>query len=231
MEVSLTTPVQHNSAVQINDQHGAPDGLNAPRSSAVENRAGRNLALDFTKGLLVLLMVLYHWINYFVSQQGDFSEILRFITPSFIFITGFLIANVYLAKYAIDDPRLYKRLIQEGSSCWPSLRCSTWRWRFSQRENPGTTSPGMGTFLRNVGSTLPHRQRTDGALRCSFHQLPADTITGVSAAMPVASKFSSGGLWAAFFCHLYFEIERGCAGTSGAFYHWGAGAGIGASSD
>jgi peptidoglycan/LPS O-acetylase OafA/YrhL len=77
-------------------------------------KTARNPALDFTKGALVLIMVLYHWLNYFVGAQGDIYKYLRFLTPSFIFITGFLVSNVYLSKYGVADPRLPKRLIQRG---------------------------------------------------------------------------------------------------------------------
>lgn len=71
-------------------------------------------ALDFTKGALVLLMVLYHWLNYFIGVQWPYYKYLRFLTPSFIFITGFMISNVYLSKYAAADPRLSKRLFTRG---------------------------------------------------------------------------------------------------------------------
>ena len=77
-------------------------------------KAQRIPALDFTKGALVLLMVLYHWVNYFIGPQWEYYEYLRFLTPSFIFITGFLISNVYLLKYAAADSRLSKRLITRG---------------------------------------------------------------------------------------------------------------------
>ena len=78
------------------------------------SRPQRNPALDFTKGALVLFMVLYHWLNYFISADGDFYRYIRFVTPAFIFITGFLISNVYLAKYELSDSRLPKRLLQRG---------------------------------------------------------------------------------------------------------------------
>jgi peptidoglycan/LPS O-acetylase OafA/YrhL len=81
---------------------------------ATTGKAARIPALDFTKGALVLIMVLYHWLNYFLGPQGDIYKYLRFLTPSFIFITGFLISNVYLSKYGIADPRLPKRLVQRG---------------------------------------------------------------------------------------------------------------------
>src|ERR1700690_1230692 len=72
----------------------------------------RNSALDFTKGALVLIMVLYHWLNYFWGPHDN--RYLRFLTPSFIFISGFIISNVYFAKYGVADPQLPKRLIQRG---------------------------------------------------------------------------------------------------------------------
>lgn len=59
-------------------------------------------------------MVLYHWINYFIGPQWEYYRYLRFLTPSFIFITGFMISNVYLPKYDAADPRLSKRLFTRG---------------------------------------------------------------------------------------------------------------------
>jgi peptidoglycan/LPS O-acetylase OafA/YrhL len=76
--------------------------------------AQRIAALDFTKGTLVLIMVFYHWINYFIGSQWPYYFYLRFLTPSFIFITGFMISHVYLAKYDAADPRLPRRLFVRG---------------------------------------------------------------------------------------------------------------------
>jgi peptidoglycan/LPS O-acetylase OafA/YrhL len=83
-------------------------------AAAPAKPAHRIPALDFTKGALVLFMVLYHWLNYFVAAEGMFYRYLRFVTPSFIFITGFLVSNVYLSKYSVGDRRLLKRLTQRG---------------------------------------------------------------------------------------------------------------------
>lgn len=73
----------------------------------------RNVALDFTKGFLVLLMVLYHWFNYFVGPSEIYKYI-RFLTPSFIFISGFIVANIYFAKYDVRDLHLSARLATRG---------------------------------------------------------------------------------------------------------------------
>jgi peptidoglycan/LPS O-acetylase OafA/YrhL len=75
----------------------------------------RIAALDFTKGALVLFMVLYHWLGYFQGQHGSVFRYLRFLPPSFIFIAGFLISNVYFAKHKLTDPRLPKRLVSRGA--------------------------------------------------------------------------------------------------------------------
>ncbi len=93
--------------------HASGPGLDAP-APAKSSKAQRIPALDFTKGALVLIMVLYHWINYFIGPQWHYYYYLRFLTPSFIFITGFMISNVYLSKYAAADPRLAKRLFTRG---------------------------------------------------------------------------------------------------------------------
>lgn len=74
----------------------------------------RDSALDFTKGTLVLFMVLYHWMNYFVGIEGPIYPYLRFIPPSFIFISGFLLASVYPTKYGLSNSRLYIRLLVRG---------------------------------------------------------------------------------------------------------------------
>jgi peptidoglycan/LPS O-acetylase OafA/YrhL len=74
----------------------------------------RIAALDFTKGSLVLIMVLYHWLNYFVGLQGSFYRYLRFLPPSFIFITGFLISHLYLSRQQVPDARLSRRVLIRG---------------------------------------------------------------------------------------------------------------------
>jgi len=101
--------------------HVEPAASASPRSRQLniatptgQAKSQRIPALDFTKGALVLLMVLYHWANYFLEPPAKFYDYLRFLTPSFIFITGFMVSHVYLSKYAAADPRLSRRLITRG---------------------------------------------------------------------------------------------------------------------
>jgi len=77
-------------------------------------RTARIVEIDFVKGTLVLIMVLYHWINYFIGLDWGGYRYLRFLTPSFICLTGFLIGRVYLQRYTYDDRRLHARLVWRG---------------------------------------------------------------------------------------------------------------------
>lgn len=106
---SAITPIESESRVNRSSvpRLGIAVTAGSPKSRRIP-------ALDFTKGALVLLMVLYHWVNYFIGPQWPYYKYLRFLTPSFIFIAGFMISNVYLSKYAATDPRLAKRLFTRG---------------------------------------------------------------------------------------------------------------------
>jgi hypothetical protein len=99
-------------------QRGSSSGTTAATAKArVDSTlmtSGRLPAFDFTKGSLILVMVLYHWLNYFLGPQGSMYKYLRFLTPSFIFLTGFTISHIYLAKYDITAWRLPIRLLYRG---------------------------------------------------------------------------------------------------------------------
>ena len=80
----------------------------------ISSTSGRDQALDFTKGMLVLFMIVYHWLNYFYGPHGPIYTYLRFLPPSFIFTTGFLISHVYFTRYPNTDWRGPKRLFLRG---------------------------------------------------------------------------------------------------------------------
>jgi peptidoglycan/LPS O-acetylase OafA/YrhL len=99
--------------IESEANHSSVPRLEA-QATASSPKGQRIPALDFTKGALVLTMVLYHWMNYFTNLTWTHYRYLHFLTPSFIFITGFMISNVYLSKYTAADPRLSKRLFTRG---------------------------------------------------------------------------------------------------------------------
>lgn len=72
-------------------------GANRGEISGRVRSAERSNALDITKGLLVVLMVVYHTINYSTQYFLAFRY-MAFLPPTFIIITGFLLTRVYGAK-------------------------------------------------------------------------------------------------------------------------------------
>ena len=69
----------------------------------------RNSAIDFTKGVLVILMVLYHCLNYL--DYGTIPhDYMSFLPPSFLLITGIIISRIYLPRMKKNEISTSKRL-------------------------------------------------------------------------------------------------------------------------
>jgi acyltransferase-like protein len=89
--------------------------LAQPLSSPARHPSGRTRieALDMTKGVLVVAMVVYHSFNYSTDYTLGFKY-LPFLPPSFILITGFLISRLYFTPEAARDSSVYGRLLFRG---------------------------------------------------------------------------------------------------------------------
>jgi uncharacterized membrane protein len=81
--------------------------------SAKSRPVARIGALDWTKGALVVCMVVYHSINYSAFRPMAFKA-LGFLPPSFILIAGFLVGQVYATKYSLNSWKPYARLLVRG---------------------------------------------------------------------------------------------------------------------
>jgi hypothetical protein len=93
-----------------------PSALQAGASAVRPSQGGkasRIFALDMTKGVLVVFMVIYHSLNYTTEYYLAFRY-MAFLPPSFILIVGFLLSGVYSARYDVRDFRLHQRLIIRG---------------------------------------------------------------------------------------------------------------------
>lgn len=73
----------------------------------------RLIYLDLTKGVLVVIMVIYHALNY-SSQYYLSFRYLSFLPPSFIVITGLLLTIVYPRRYRELNASLFGRLTVRG---------------------------------------------------------------------------------------------------------------------
>jgi hypothetical protein len=94
---------------QIESQLAKPLTLPARRA----NPRARIDALDMTKGVLVVAMVVYHSFNYSTDYTLGFKY-LPFLPPSFILITGFLVSRLYFTAEAARDASVYERLLLRG---------------------------------------------------------------------------------------------------------------------
>ncbi|NOS80996.1 MAG: hypothetical protein HOP32_05375 [Nitrospira sp.] len=150
------------------------------------HNADRNPALDFTKGTLVLFMVLYHWANYFVSTQGSLYLYLRFITPSFIFIAGFLIANVYPVRYGLSNPGASERLVKRGLKLIAMFTLLNIAANGMFASNYNGAMPGIGGFIRDAPSIY-----FSGSARAAFEVLvPISYLLLLSAGIFLAPRLS-----------------------------------------
>lgn len=70
--------------------------------------------LDLAKGILVILMVVYHSLNYTSQYQLAFRY-LSFLPPTFILITGYLISIVYYPRIRAGDHTVWSRLLTRGA--------------------------------------------------------------------------------------------------------------------
>lgn len=93
---------------------GRPFAFTAAQSKPVPAKPPRFDEVDFSKGALVLTMVLYHWMNYFVQGHENGYRYLRFLTPSFIFLAGFVISYVYRPRLADGKHKVFVRLVTRG---------------------------------------------------------------------------------------------------------------------
>jgi len=120
-------------------------------SSLEPRRTGlpHDAAIDFTKGTLVLFMVLYHWLNYFVGPQGHYYNYLRFLTPSFIFISGFMISGIHLSRYGNSGWHLSKRLTVRGFKLLAILFLLNALVSFAPARFE-VRPADLATFLRNI---------------------------------------------------------------------------------
>jgi peptidoglycan/LPS O-acetylase OafA/YrhL len=74
----------------------------------------RDPNIDFVKGVLVIVMVIYHVMNYFANAPYEYYGYLRFINGAFVFAAGYVVPVVYGERYRLDPRRVSKRLALRG---------------------------------------------------------------------------------------------------------------------
>jgi peptidoglycan/LPS O-acetylase OafA/YrhL len=75
---------------------------------------GRDQGLDFVKGFLVVVMALYHGMNYFANVPAQYYGYLRFVNGSFVFISGYVVAVFYAERARGNRFEALRRLALRG---------------------------------------------------------------------------------------------------------------------
>ncbi len=83
-------------------------------ASPVATAKNRDLGLDFVKGFLVVVMALYHGMNYFSNVPAEYYGYLRFVNGSFVFISGYVVAAFYAEQARTDRFAAFRRLASRG---------------------------------------------------------------------------------------------------------------------
>jgi hypothetical protein len=74
----------------------------------------RDLTLDLVKGALVVIMVVYHAMNIFSTAGPDEYAYVRFVSGSFILMSGYIVARFNEARFNADWRSTSRRLIVRG---------------------------------------------------------------------------------------------------------------------
>jgi hypothetical protein len=94
----------------MNGAHTCSPGL----AGRAPHRAPRDGALDIVKGVLVIVMVIYHAMNVFSNAGAEAYGYIRFVSGSFVFVSGYIIARFYASGYVDGYPLATRRLLTRG---------------------------------------------------------------------------------------------------------------------
>jgi len=76
--------------------------------------AARDLTLDVVKGALVVVMVVYHAMNIFSTAGPDEYAYVRFVSGSFILMSGYIVARFDGPRFKADWRGTSRRLVARG---------------------------------------------------------------------------------------------------------------------
>jgi peptidoglycan/LPS O-acetylase OafA/YrhL len=76
--------------------------------------ASRDVAFDFVKGSLVLIMIVYHSLNIVASATFEEIRYIRFISGSFIFVSGYMLSRFIGPTFRSNPAAVSRRLFVRG---------------------------------------------------------------------------------------------------------------------
>lgn len=117
------------------------------------DRTSRCPALDFTRGVLVVLMFVGHATNYF----GPDKELVRyqhFVPSSFIFMSGFFVSFVQYPKYERGVAHIRRRLRLRGAKLASIFFALNLAAHLMFSRNYNSSDFGLSNFFENIPTVL-----------------------------------------------------------------------------
>jgi fucose 4-O-acetylase-like acetyltransferase len=116
--------------------------------------AMRDLNLDVVKGVLVVVMIIYHTMNYFTTSDPNNYSYVRFVSGAFIFISGYIVSNYYKRKYATNRLIVTQRLIERGFKLLSIFLIVNIAIHLVFAKNYNSIQYGLSSFLGNLWDIL-----------------------------------------------------------------------------
>lgn len=117
-----------------------------------QGNIGRDIPLDFVKGILVIVMVIYHIMNYFSTASPDDFGYVRFVSGSFIFISGYIVSTFYEKRYKIDRYGISGRLLVRGVKLLTIFTALNLIINLTGFGNPHKAPLGLQQFLSHLSA-------------------------------------------------------------------------------
>jgi hypothetical protein len=80
----------------------------------MSKQMARDSACDCVKGCLVVLMVIYHVMSIMSAAETEDFRYIRFVSGSFIFVTGYIVARFMQPGFSRDPMTVSRRLVIRG---------------------------------------------------------------------------------------------------------------------
>jgi hypothetical protein len=113
-------------------------------------RVPRDLTLDLVKGMLVIIMVVYHTMNIFSTAGPEEYAYVRFISGSFVLLSGYIVARFNEAQFKASRWVTSRRLVARGFKLLVLFTALNLLINMSGVGNPGKLQPGIRHFLSTL---------------------------------------------------------------------------------
>jgi peptidoglycan/LPS O-acetylase OafA/YrhL len=173
----------------------------------VTDSNNRDAALDFVKGILVIVMVIYHVMNYFSTAGSAGFGYVRFVTGSFIFVSGYIISRFYEKKYRIDRSGTSRRLFARGVKLLIIFTALNVFINLTAIGNPGKAPLGMRQYLGNLSAIYVSG---NGRLAAFQILLPISYLLLLSPALLFLDGFKKSMIVTTLlvaFCFSWFHVD------------------------